>query len=536
MNWRDTFVRFGTILVIFWVVNILVSWGMNFFMGPRSTNTVLTEEVKSGQRVTALPAPEIRQPLKLEIDFVDTPTSDTEHKLELPARLSRVEFTNFGATVGRLVTERPAEGTELQTVSPLPLTDKENRLFLVALDTMTPFFYTTTESKTEGNMSSITFIGESPVARITKTFTVSTAGNLLDLILTIEPLQKDIPVQPRLFIPAPSLTANQLGHPIFSRNSEMLSGVVLGIKGNVDKVAATDINDAAWAMPQMFGVQDRFFAHLLVKDHQAFARRGYFKHDSNNNLSAIIEGPVIKEKTTWTLSFYCGPKEAARLNEVDSRLEALLEYGWFSWFAKILMKILCFINSYVHNYGWAIIILALLINLIMFPFTQRGQKSMIKQQEMMKKMKHLEQKYADDKERLQQEKMELIRKYGAFPGGVGCLPLFIQIPIFAGLSNALRSAIELHQAPFIFWITDLSSPDPLYIIPILLGISTFFAAAKSTDAKQNVMMIIMSLVITGVMMKLSVGIGLYVLVGTLVRVIQVRVVKIKKEHFFWSKF
>ncbi len=522
MNWRDTFIRFGTILVIFWVVNSLVSWGMHFFMGPKSGTVPMMEEVKSGQRITALSTPEIRQPLKLEVDFVDTPLTETEHKLELPAHQSRIEFTNFGGTVDRLISERP-EGHKLQTVSPLPLTERENRLFLVALDNMTPFFYTLTESKSDKGSSSITFIGESPTARITKTFSISPANNLIDLTLTIEPLQKDIPVQPRLFITRPELLDAQ-GH-------EIVSGIVLGTNEKLEKIAPADIVDAVWAMPQMFGVQDRFFTHILIKDHQAFARRGYFKNSAGNHLSAILEGPSIKEKTTWTLSFYCGPKEAALLSAIDPRLEVLMEYGWFSWFAKILMKILRFINSYVHNYGWAIVILALLINLAMLPFTQRGQKSMLKQQEMMKKMKHLEQKYADDKERLQQEKMELIRKYGAFPGGIGCLPVLIQIPIFAGLSNALRSSIELHQAPFIFWITDLSSPDPLYIIPILLGVSTFFATAgssASSDAKQSFMMIVMSLIITGVMMKLSVGIGLYVLVGTLARVIQVKLMKPKK--------
>lgn len=520
MNWRDNFVRLATILVLVWGLEIIISWGLGFFIKPASQQQAAT--IKSGERVTTLAAAEIREPLKFDVDFVDQPIKSTEMRADVLSDKTKMSFSSYGATVDQykfLQGEKP-----LTTVVPSVDSDKVQRLFLVGLDMMTPFFYRLIENRQDGDFTRVTFEGESSVVRITKTFLISNKTSKIDLDLTIEPLELGVVngVRPRIFLTGPQLVMGW---------QDPVGGLVLNENGKIEKIVAKSIAKTAWAAPCIFGVQDRYFVHTLVQDANRFVKRGYFMARDGERVTAILEGPIVKEKMNWKLSFYCGPKEGQSLNAVDQRLEQLLEYGWFSWLAKLMLRLLEFLNSYLHNYGLAILVVALILNLIMVPLNLRSQKGMDKQREFTRKMKHIEQRFADDKERLQVEKLELIKKYGMFPGmGMGCLPILVQIPIFAGLASALRSSIELYQAPFLFWITDLSGPDTYYILPILTVVCTYFSmkSPQNSGPVQNVTILITMLFLGYMMLQLSSGLVLYVLVGTFVRLIQMRFLNVKK--------
>jgi len=519
MNWRDNFVRLATILVLVWGFEIIISWGMGFFIKPTPQQQVT--EVKSGERITTLAAAEIREPLRFDVDFVDSPTEAKEQQIAVTSNQATLGLTTNGATIDRYKSLRCGEKS-LVTLTPSASSERVQRLFMVGLDAMTPFFYRLVENRVDGDRTIVRFEGESPVARITKTFTIAQKTSQVDLALTIEPLGQAEPIRPRIFVTGPQLVMGW---------QDPVGGLVLNESGKIEKVVAKNIAKTAWVSPGVFGVQDRYFVHALVKDQNHFARRGYFMARDGERVTAIIEGPIVKEKTTWTLSFYCGPKEEQSLNAVDARLESLLEYGWFSWLTKLMLHLLEFLNRYLHNYGLAILAISLVLNLAMVPLNIHSQKGMEKHKEFSRKMKHIEQRFADDKERLQVEKLELIKKYGMFPGmGMGCLPIFVQIPIFAGLASALRSSIELYQAPFLLWITDLSGPDTYYILPILTVICTYFSmkTPQSGGAVQNVTMIIMMFFVGYMMLKLSAGLVLYVLVGTVVRLVQMRFLNFKK--------
>ena len=186
---------------------------------------------------------------------------------------------------------------------------------------------------------------------------------------------------------------------------------------------------------------------------------------------------------------YYGPKEDEELLKFGHNLVVSHDMT-LEVLAGPLLDLLRLIYSYVGNYGVAIIILTIIVRLVLFPLTFKGMKSMKRMQQLSPRMKKLQAKYKNNKEKLNKEMMELYRKNRVNPLG-GCLPMLLQIPVFFALYSSLSSAVELRHAPFMFWISDLSQPDGLGITPLLMGASMYFqqkltpqtAMMDSTQAK-----------------------------------------------------
>ena len=269
--------------------------------------------------------------------------------------------------------------------------------------------------------------------------------------------------------------------------------------------------------------------HALVADQNSFAQRAYYTMEGQQGLVSILESAPIEKETEWNLSFYFGPKEEETMLPVDPRLEQTLEYsGLLAPLSRLLLLILKYLYSFLHNYGWAIVVMTLLINLILLPLNLKGTRSMKKAGEIQKKLAYLQQRYKDDPDTLNREKSELIAKHG-IPGLGGCLPKLLQFPIFFALSRVLSSSIELYKAPFILWIHDLSAPDPLYILPILIAVSMLFQSA-SIEPKQRFTMMAMALIFGAVSAKFSAGLCVYILVGIVLMNIQTYI----QQKFNWA--
>ncbi len=186
---------------------------------------------------------------------------------------------------------------------------------------------------------------------------------------------------------------------------------------------------------------------------------------------------------------YYGPKEDEELLKFGHNLVVSHDMT-LEILAGPLLDLLRLIYGYVGNYGVAIIILTIIVRLVLFPLTFKGMKSMKRMQQLSPRMKKLQAKYKNNKEKLNKEMMELYRKNRVNPLG-GCLPMLLQIPVFFALYSSLSSAVELRHAPFMFWISDLSQPDGLGITPLLMGASMYFqqkltpqtAMMDSTQAK-----------------------------------------------------
>lgn len=227
---------------------------------------------------------------------------------------------------------------------------------------------------------------------------------------------------------------------------------------------------------------------------------------------------------------YAGPKELDRLNGLGIGLESIVDFGFFSILARPIFWLLQLCYRVVGNYGWAIVVLTIIVRVPFIPLVSKGQRSMKQLQKLQPRMQEIKEKHKKDPQRMQQEMMGLYKKYKVNPLG-GCLPMLLQIPVFFALYKVLMVSIELRDAPFILWITDLSQKDPLYILPIVMGV-TMLIQQKMTptagDPKQQKIMMFMPVVFTFLFLNFPSGLVVYWLVNNLLSIGQQIYVNKKK--------
>lgn len=242
--------------------------------------------------------------------------------------------------------------------------------------------------------------------------------------------------------------------------------------------------------------------------------------------------PVAENGITIPTRVYFGPKELTTLRKVDPRLDHAVDFGWFTIFAYPLLAVLKWLYGFSHNYGIAIIILTLLLKIATYPLTYKSMKSMKEMQVIQPQLQRIREKYKDDKVRLNQEMLTLMKAHGYNPMA-GCLPMLLQIPIFIALYNILRSSIELYHAPFAFWIHDLSAQDPFYVTPILLTLTMYIqqklTPTTATDPAQQKMLQLMPVIFGFMMINLASGLTIYMLTNALAGIVQQLILN-KKLH------
>ena len=220
---------------------------------------------------------------------------------------------------------------------------------------------------------------------------------------------------------------------------------------------------------------------------------------------------------------YIGAKEYDILYNIDKRLINAIEYGWFTFIAKPMFVFLKLLYGFLGNWGWSIIVLTIIIRLILFPLTYKSMISMNKLKELAPKMTELRQKYKSDPQKLNIHMMELYKKHGANPFS-GCLPIFLQIPIFFAIYRVLQNAVELKAAPWALWIHDLSVLDPYYVLPILMGATMFLQQVITPmsiqDPTQAKIMKFLPIVFTFFFLWFPAGLTLYWCVNNIFSLIQ----------------
>ncbi len=176
--------------------------------------------------------------------------------------------------------------------------------------------------------------------------------------------------------------------------------------------------------------------------------------------------------TAQTARLYAGPKDQHHLKDVAPNLELVVDYGVLTIIAQPLFWLLDFFYRMLGNWGWAIVCLTIVIKLIFYKLSQTSYRSMAHMRRVQPKMQALRERYVDDRQRMSQALMDLYKKEKINPLG-GCLPMVVQIPVFIALYWVLLESVELRQADFIFWIHDLASKDPYYVLPVLMGASMY---------------------------------------------------------------
>ncbi len=262
------------------------------------------------------------------------------------------------------------------------------------------------------------------------------------------------------------------------------------------------------------GVQREFFTKRLAEDLYS--------------AGVIVSASTIEPGKTITvpMSLYSGPQDQERLQELGATtapgLDLAIDYGWLTVIAYPLFWVLSWLHKLVGNWGYAIILLTILIKAAFYPLSAASYRSMAKMKVLAPKLQKLKEQYGDDRQRLHQAMMELYKTEKINPLG-GCLPIAVQIPVFIALYWVLLSSIELRQAPFILWIHDLSKPDPFYILPILMGLSMILQSRLSPtppDPIQARMMQLMPIIFSVFFFFFPAGLVLYWLVNNIISIAQ----------------
>ncbi|SET05511.1 protein translocase subunit yidC [Nitrosomonas marina] len=259
---------------------------------------------------------------------------------------------------------------------------------------------------------------------------------------------------------------------------------------------------------------------------QGEPREYYVKRLAHNQYTAGVIAPVgaIETGRTETVSmpFYAGPQEQDKLAELSPGLDLTVDYGWLTVLAKPLFWLLSFYHSYVDNWGIAIILLTLTVKLIFFPLSAAGYRSMAKLRVVTPKLQRIREQYASDRQRMHQAMMEFYKQEKINPLG-GCLPILVQIPVFIALFWTLLAAVELRYAPLALWITDMSVPDPYYVLPLIMGVSMYIQSKlspKPTDPIQAKVMQIMPVAFSIFFFFFPAGLVLYSLCNNILSILQ----------------
>lgn len=373
----------------------------------------------------------------------------------------------------------------------------------------------------EGHFKGTAFIGETQVIRDLK-FNKETGA--FDSTITVLNPKDDFKEGFKIAIS--ESIHDTSGGSFFFPNYEMQDFFVIhdGGKGehvnfnNTDSVNDIRTNVSAAAVSSQY-----FTAAFIDKSEIRPEIKMISSKASKSAYAELAYKPVqVKAEMVFNEVYYVGAKEIDRLKHIDPQLGQVIDLGFFSFIAMPLLYVMKAFHTLVGNWGLAIILLTLLVRLCVLPFNIMSFRSMKAMQKVQPLIQAIREKYKDDPVRLNQEMMGVMKQNGANPLG-GCLPMFIQIPVFFALYRVISSSVELYGSPFAFWIQDLSKYDQFYVLPVLMAVFMYIQqkiTPTTMDPTQAKIMLYLPLVFTVFMLQLPAGLTLYMVVSTLFGIIQ----------------
>jgi YidC/Oxa1 family membrane protein insertase len=487
-------------------------------------SVAISESIDTSGQISHIPTTEeLRKPLNLEIDFLEKKIPKKEEITVVETNFIKAIFSSFGGILSTLdfKKHRGKSKQPLRTVYDLGGYEDEQKrkqCFLLALENKTPYFYNLIHKKELDGNFEVTFQTQMDSWIIRKIYSIKQDSYVIQLKLEFEPVagNKITSIKPRLSFSAPF---------IYELSDDSISTFVLDEKSNsIEKKESGKERGLAWywgSSKVIFGAEDKYFAHSIIQDPDKFVRRAYFKKHADQSLSSILEGPEIVEKKELSLSFYFGPKKHNHLESADERLIDLLSFGWLSWICKLMLQLINSFFDLLGNYGFAIVLLTILLRLPIVPLSIYSRKKMEEYQKYQPTITKIRAKHKDPNIQ-RQELMRFHQEHNlsmATPM-IGCLPLLMQFPILFSLYRVLGNYVDLYQAPFFGWVIDLSSKDPYYVLPVLMGVSMLWQQQLSPvgDDKQKVVMIFMSIVVTVMFASFPSGLVLYWLMNNLLTI------------------
>lgn len=284
------------------------------------------------------------------------------------------------------------------------------------------------------------------------------------------------------------------------------------------------------------GIEDRYFTAAFLPLNGAAPgalTTRYWKTSrtvqvgGQDTLEPVPEVAVAAPAQPLAVRVYVGPKDYDDLKKMNPPLNGLVSFGWMEFIADPLFHGLKWLHNYIPNWGWSIVVLTLVVNMLLFPLRISSYKTTLKMQRVGPEIKAIQEKYKKysmrdpRKAEMNKEVMAIYSREGINPVG-GCFQMFLQMPVWFGLNTALRYAIEMRHARWFGWITDLSSKDPYYVLPVMMGLSMYLVSKMtpmtSADPQQQMMMKIMPITMAGLFMisPISSGLAVYILTSSVV--------------------
>ena len=385
----------------------------------------------------------------------------------------------------------------------------------------------------EGGPNSISFTADSAGLQVVKTYTFQPDSYTFNLVTTITN-NGDRAVELN-----PELSLVERKRP--QSNAYAFSGVELLRSGSLVEIDNGDLEKKpveSGAISWMTMSIPYFMGAVVPTSGSAGTKRSVRGLATPELMTGTMVEPVLNlapgQSASLKYMLFYGPRDLKILDPLGHDLASAVDFGWFDVVAKPMLAALNFINDFVGNYGVGIILITIFTKILFFPLAQKSYKSMKAMQSLQPQMMKIRERYKDDKQRMNQEVMQLYRTYKVNPMG-GCLPMVVQIPVFIAFYKVLGASIELRHAPFMLWINDLSAPDRLFpdlglpyvgglpILTLLMGASMFIQQKMTPtpgDPTQAKVMLLMPVVFTFMFISFPSGLVLYWLVNNILGIAQ----------------
>ena len=451
-----------------------------------------------------------------------------EKEITITTPLSEITFSNYDATIKsiKLFDYLDKEGNPVELVPDVPSSQKPLFIDIASYPVVYTHFKDTYQ---------VRFKADTDTLSITKTFTIDPDSYLINVDLVLENRSlKDVSLshgynmRVNTVFPGDGYQAQA-----YMYASQLVDGKSVKTKFGKKGFRKIHAGNIFWA-----AVSSKYFSIILKpKDGaKSVEVNDYETASGERGITSTLKMPelLLRSDSVYEDNFlvYAGPKKYELLKKLGSEMDRVIDFGFIPPFSKLTINLLNFFHRIVRNYGFAIILLTILVRLVLYPLTYKSYKSMKEMQKIQPLVQELQAKYKEEPKRMQKEMMLLYKEHKVNPLS-GCLPMLFQMPVLIALFSTLRVAIELRGAPFILWITDLSEPDTLFTLPNgfaihllpLIMASTFFVQQKFSSVpastpqqqqQQKMMGTFMPIFMGFIFYKMPSGLVLYFSLSTII--------------------
>lgn len=516
-------------LIVFLILSLAIIFAYPFFMERMVGPAPETPEVTQAPRETtpkSVPSSPPQESISVEGPVVEEKNAKVK---VIESDLYRIVLSNIGGTIKEWQLKKYTKKTEKGEVVPIELLQSDVKTFPLTIFTQnepngSKQLYSldekTVQLSSERPMEVVSLTTVSPDGRkITKELTFHNDHYLVDTRIATEGYPEGYKVS--------------LGTNFGINNWAVEFGGSIGaatyVNNELIKDAESDVNGTVAREGEVLwtALQDKYFISALIPKEVGQTSAVTVEKEGAQQIRVDLKIPA-DQASQKQFGIYAGPKEYDRLAQIGAGLQESIDFGWFimgSWapvrfVAKPIYFILRFFYQFTHNYGVAIILVTVLVKVLFFPITRKSLSSMKDMAAIQPKVAALRKKFAGDREKMNRELMNLYKEHQINPFG-GCLPMLAQIPVFIALFNVLYTTIDLRQAPFMFWVQDLSDKDPFYVLPVIMGISMFFqqwTQPTTMDPMQAKIMLFLPVIYTFFFLNFPSGLVLYWLVNNILTI------------------